>query len=294
MAQANFELLREESVNSLNINFQEYRHQATGARHFHIAADDNNNTFLVAFRTVPKDSRGVAHILEHTSLCGSERFPVRDPFFMMIRRSLNTFMNAFTACDWTAYPFATQSEKDFYNLLQVYLDAAFFPSLHPLDFAQEGHRLEFAEANNPESELLYKGIVFNEMKGAMGTPERRVWQSLQSALFPNNTYHYNSGGEPHDIPDLSYQQLRDFHARFYHPSNALFMTFGDLPPQQHQEQFEQQVLKRFQALAIDTEIADTKRLSQAPAIAIDLCPGWRERYEAENPYRHGLVADSSE
>ncbi|SEH05840.1 insulinase family protein [Candidatus Venteria ishoeyi] len=126
MSHSSFEHLRTESIPSLNLQFEEYRHRVTGARHLHLAADDNNNVFLIGFLTVPEDSSGVAHILEHTSLCGSERFPVRDPFFMMTRRSLNTFMNAFTSSDWTAYPFASQNRKDFYNLMQVYLDATFF------------------------------------------------------------------------------------------------------------------------------------------------------------------------
>ena len=130
-------------IASLNLTVEEYAHPATGAVHLHLASDSPENVFMVALRTVPEDSTGVAHILEHTALCGSERYPVRDPFFMMLRRSLNTFMNAFTSSDWTAYPFATQNRKDFGNLLDVYLDAVFFSRLDPLDFAQEGHRVEF-------------------------------------------------------------------------------------------------------------------------------------------------------
>ncbi len=160
-----FEWLRSQTIDSLNITVEEYRHKKTGAVHYHMSADNDENVFLVALRTVPMDSRGVAHILEHTALCGSERYPVRDPFFMMIRRSLNTFMNAFTSSDWTAYPFASQNRKDFNNLLDVYLDAVFFSRLDELDFAQEGHRVEFAETDNPDSDLVYKGVVFNEMKG---------------------------------------------------------------------------------------------------------------------------------
>ena len=146
-----FELIRVQSIPSLKIQFEEYRHKVTGAQHIHLAADNTENVFLVALRTVPMDSTGVAHILEHTALCGSEKFPVRDPFFMMIRRSLNTFMNAFTSSDWTAYPFASQNKKDFNNLLEVYLDAVFFARLDPLDFAQEGHRLEYATAEDSSS-----------------------------------------------------------------------------------------------------------------------------------------------
>ena len=177
---------------------------------------------MVALRTVPEDSTGVAHILEHTALCGSRRFPVRDPFFMMIRRSLNTFMNALTSSDWTAYPFASQNRKDFQNLVEVYLDAVFFSRLDPLDFAQEGHRLEFTEPDNPDSELQFKGVVFNEMKGAMSSVPSQLWQALCHHLFPSVTYHYNSGGEPENIPDLTYQQLKAFYETHYHPSNAIF------------------------------------------------------------------------
>ena len=175
-----FDKLRSEHINSLNITIEEYTHKVTGALHYHLQSDNDENVFLVAFRTMPMDSTGVAHILEHTALCGSERYPVRDPFFMMIRRSLNTFMNAFTSSDWTAYPFASKNKKDFTNLLSVYLDAAFFSRLHELDFAQEGHRLEFSELDNPESELQYKGVVYNEMKGAMSSTNSILWQMIDS------------------------------------------------------------------------------------------------------------------
>ncbi|MCF6217315.1 MAG: insulinase family protein [Gammaproteobacteria bacterium] len=261
-ASPSFEWIRSESIASLNIEIQEYRHKKTGAQHFHIAADDSNNVFLVAFRTVPHDSKGVAHILEHTTLCGSQRYPVRDPFFMMSRRSLNTFMNAFTSSDWTAYPFASQNQKDFTNLLQVYLDAVFFPTLNELDFAQEGHRVEFAEEGNPDSELVYKGVVFNEMKGAMGSPSRSLWQALTSQLFPTVTYHYNSGGEPTEIPKLSYDELKAFHHDHYHPSNAIFMTYGNTHAAELQLQFEEHALKRFDKLDINIKVANEQRYSE--------------------------------
>ena len=173
-----FEPIRQETIESLNIRVEQFEHKATGAMHYHLASDNTENVFLVALRTVPHDSTGVAHILEHTALCGSENYPVRDPFFMMLRRSLNTFMNAFTSSDWTAYPFASQNRKDFNNLLDVYLDAVFFSRLDPLDFAQEGHRVEFAEPGNPGSELVYKGVVFNEMKGAMSSVSSTLWSTL--------------------------------------------------------------------------------------------------------------------
>ncbi|MFV8783684.1 insulinase family protein [Microbulbifer sp. SA54] len=243
-----FEPITSAEIESLGVRVEEYRHRRTGAQHLHIAADNPENVFLVALRTVPEDSTGVAHILEHTALCGSDKYPVRDPFFMMIRRSLNTFMNAFTSSDWTAYPFASQNRKDFDNLLDVYLDAVFFARLDPLDFAQEGHRLEFAEPDNPDSELVFKGVVFNEMKGAMSSVTSRLWQTLSKYLFPTTTYHYNSGGEPADIPDLTYEQLVNFYRSHYHPSNAIFMTFGDIDAAEHQAVFEEKALHKFDQL----------------------------------------------
>ncbi len=256
-----FQLLQTEAIPSLRVTVYAYRHTATGALHYHLASEDPNNVFLVAFRTVPMDSTGVAHILEHTALCGSERYPVRDPFFMMTRRSLNTFMNAFTSSDWTAYPFASQNRKDFENLLSVYLDAAFFPRLDAMDFAQEGHRIEFAEPGNPDSPLVYKGVVFNEMKGAMSSPVRALWDELSSKLFPTVTYHYNSGGDPAAIPDLTHEQLVAFHRSHYHPSNAVFMTYGDIPAAAHQAAFEEQALKRFSAADLNIHVPDEQRLT---------------------------------
>lgn len=248
-----FKHLRSKRIQSLDIDLHEYQHKGTGTPHVHLSANNPENVFLVGLRTVPQDSNGVAHILEHTVLCGSEKYPVRDPFFMMIRRSLNTFMNAFTSSDWTAYPFASQSRKDYFNLLDVYLDAVFFSRLHELDFAQEGHRVEFETADDPATDLVYKGVVFNEMKGAMSAPTSVLWQTLSKHLFPNNTYHYNSGGDPEIIPDLTHEQLLDFYRTHYHPSNAVFMTYGDIEPDVLQARFHEQVLNRFERL--DCKIA---------------------------------------
>jgi hypothetical protein len=281
MTYPTFTHVRSTRVDSLNLTVEEYRHAATGARHLHLAASDTNNAFLVAFLTVPQDSTGVAHILEHTVLCGSERFPVRDPFFMMTRRSLNTFMNAFTGADWTAYPFATQNAKDFDNLLQVYLDAVFFPRLHPLDFAQEGHRVELASPEDPGSGLVFKGVVYNEMKGAMSAPSARLWQTLQEHLFPTTTYHWNSGGDPERIPDLTWEALRAFHASHYHPSNAVFMTYGDAPAAEHQRRLEAYALTRFEGRPMALAVPDERRRA-APAVVeteypVDEAEGTAER-----------------
>jgi len=272
MVHPDFTLIRQARIPSLNIDIEEYRHNATGAQHLHLSADDNNNVFLVGFLTVPQDSTGVAHILEHTSLCGSQRYPVRDPFFMMTRRSLNTFMNAFTSSDWTAYPFASQNVKDFNNLLEVYLDAVFFPNLESLDFAQEGHRVEFETPNDPNTSLVYKGVVFNEMKGALSSPVQRLWQAVHYHLFPTITYHYNSGGEPSEIPQLTHAQLKTFHASHYHPSNAIFITYGDIPASTHQQLFQERALQHFQQRdCADLQISDEQRYD-SPQQAINYYP----------------------
>lgn len=266
MVDTAFELLRRHPIPSLRVELQDYRHRATGARHIHLASDDPHNVFLVAFLTVPQDSTGVAHILEHTALCGSRRYPVRDPFFMMIRRSLHTFMNAFTSADWTAYPFASQNKKDFNNLLDVYLDAAFFPLLNELDFAQEGWRLEFGEPDNSDFPLVFKGVVYNEMKGVLSSPVSRLHQALQSVLYPTTTYHHNSGGDPAHIPDLRYADLKAFHARHYHPSNALFLTYGDIPAAEHQQRFHDRVLQQFERQALDFSIPDERRYQEPQSL----------------------------
>ena len=255
-----FEKLRSHRIGTLNLTVEEYRHRKTGARHLHMAADNDENVFFVALRTFPMDSTGVAHILEHTALCGSEKYPVRDPFFMMIRRSLNTFMNAFTSSDWTAYPFASKNRKDFDNLLSVYLDSVFFSKLDPLDFAQEGHRLEFEDPSDPSTPLVYRGVVYNEMKGAMSAPTSQLWQHLSSHLFPTTTYHYNSGGEPDHIVDLSYDDLVRFYRHHYHPSNAIFATYGNIPAREHHERFEELALKRFDQQHVELPVRDEKRM----------------------------------
>jgi len=257
-----FEALDARYIESLNVRLEHYRHKKTGAEHFHLASDVDENVFMVSLRTMPKDSSGVAHILEHTALCGSEKYPVRDPFFMMTRRSLNTFMNAMTSSDWTAYPFASENAKDYENLLSVYLDAVFFSRLDELDFLQEGHRLEFEEMENPTSPLQFKGVVFNEMKGAMSSPVSHLYQIFKSYLFPSNTYHFNSGGDPEHIPDLSYDQLKSFYKTHYHPSNATFFTFGNRPANDIQERMQEQALDRFEPLSDKLTVALEKRFNR--------------------------------
>jgi Zn-dependent M16 (insulinase) family peptidase len=258
---AGFARIRSHRIETLDVEVIEYEHRGTGAKHFHLASDHEERVFMVALRTAPEDSSGVAHILEHTALCGSARFPVRDPFFSMLRRSLNTFMNAFTASDYTAYPFASVNQKDFYNLLDVYLDAVFFARLDPLDFAQEGHRVEFSEADNSDSPLVYKGVVLNEMKGDMSSSRAVLWETLNQQLFPTVTYHHNSGGDPAEIPGLTYEAFKAFYEAHYHPSNAVFMTFGAIDVVELHEVLEDRALGHFEHSVDQIEVGLEHRLS---------------------------------
>jgi len=236
-----FKKISTEYLPTLDITLESYEHEATGAKHFHFASKNQENVFMVALRTMPHNSTGVAHILEHTALCGSKNFPIRDPFFGMLKRSMQTFMNAFTSSDWTAYPFATENKQDFQNLLSVYLDAVFFPNLREQDFMQEGHRFDFDENNN----LVLKGVVFNEMKGVYGNVYERLYEINKSLLHPETTYHFDSGGAPQIIPSLSYEEFLAFHKKHYHPTNATFFTFGDITAEHHQENFEKLALQFF-------------------------------------------------
>jgi Zn-dependent M16 (insulinase) family peptidase len=266
-----YAITRRETLERLDGAYLELEHQTTGARHIHIETPDDNNGFAVFFPTPPTDSTGVAHILEHVVLAGSQRFPVRDPFFSMTRRSLATFMNALTGSDWTMYLFSTRNAKDFKNLLDVYLDATFFPKLSEDSFKQEGIRFEYEEPADPNSGLRYKGVVFNEMKGALATPGAAVDRAVGKALFPGLPYAYVSGGDPQDIPNLTWDHLKQFHARHYHPSNARFYTYGNQSLETTLETIERSALSRFQRIEVDSSIPDVKRFAQ-PTAAVEPYP----------------------
>jgi Zn-dependent M16 (insulinase) family peptidase len=234
-----FEKTSSHHVAALQATIEQYVDTQSGARHIHMASDAAEIAFLVAFPTVPDVSDGRAHILEHLALSGSERFPVRSPFFSMLRRSTATFMNAMTYADRTAYPFATTDEQDFFNLLDIYLDASFFPQLNYLDFLQEGWRHVF-----DGDKLAYQGVVFNEMKGAIADPMYALRQGIIAPLFAGTTYVVNSGGDPLAIPDLSHDMLCEFHASHYHPSQAVFMSAGRIDAATIQARIANQVLAR--------------------------------------------------
>lgn len=245
-------------------------HDKTGAQHMHAAREDEDNAFSVMFRTTPLDSTGVPHILEHTVLCGSQQFPVHDPFFKMLSRSLATFMNALTAYDWTMYPFSTQNPQDFRNLMSVYLDAVFRPLIRELDFCQEGWRLEHEDPKDPSSPLTFKGVVYNEMKGVFSSSQNIYSTAALNQLLPSHTYGICFGGDPKYIPDLTWKQLKDFHATHYHPSNARFFTYGNFPLVQHLD-YINGYLKNFDKISANTTVPNEPRWSAPRQYAIT-CP----------------------
>ncbi|VDO09313.1 unnamed protein product [Rodentolepis nana] len=236
-------------------------HEKSGANLVHLFRDDPNRAFSVQFRTTPSDSTGVSHILEHTVLCGSQKYPVRDPFMKMLRRSQATFMNAYTANDWTMYPFSTMNSTDYENLLSVYVDAAFFPKLTKLDFMQEGWRLEPENLTDSSSKLILKGVVYNEMKGVFSNSLNHLAQVVENNLLPVS-YGYVSGGHPDCIPNLTWKDLKKFHSTFYHPSNANFYTYGNMELDGCLEYLDAQCLSKFDA--------------QDPSPKVPLEPRWTE------------------
>lgn len=238
-----FELVKALDIPELDCTLREFIHLPTGAQVIHIGNDDPENLFCLSFQTLPNSSNGVAHILEHTVLCGSEKYPIKDPFFSMTRRSLNTYMNALTGPDFTCYPAASQVPKDFYNLLEVYLDAVFHPKLDYLSFLQEGHRLEFTVSSDPNTPLEHKGIVYNEMLGGLASGRAKLAEEMLTALFPDISYGVNSGGDPKEIATLSYEELLDFHRKYYHPGHCIFYFYGDIPVEKHLDFIEEHALK---------------------------------------------------
>uniref|UniRef100_H2Z9Y4 Presequence protease, mitochondrial n=1 Tax=Ciona savignyi TaxID=51511 RepID=H2Z9Y4_CIOSA len=261
-----------EDIPEFSMSAFELQHVKTGSDHLHLARDDKNNVFSVSLRTTPMNSTGVAHVLEHVALCGSHKFPVRDPFFKMLDRSMATFMNAMTGADYTVYPFSTQNEKDFQNLLSVYLDAVFYPRLQKLDFLQEGWRLEHEINTDPDSPIVFKGVVFNEMKGVMADPSYLYGTSMQSKLLPDHTYGVCSGGNPANIPQLTWEELKDFHAGHYHPSNARFITYGDLPLENHLKFINEKVMINFDKIDPGTEVPLQSRWNNSRSATIQCAP----------------------
>lgn len=245
-----FELVKEQHIPELNSLARLYRHAKTGAELLSMQNDEENKAFAITFGTPPTNSTGVPHIMEHSVLCGSRKYPVKEPFVELIKGSLNTFVNAMTFPDKTMYPLASQNLQDFYNLIDVYLDAVFYPRLIPFILQQEGWHYELDDVNQP---LVYKGVVFNEMKGAYSDPDSLLGRYTQQSLFPDNTYGVDSGGDPAAIPDLTYAQFKHFHDTYYHPSNARIFFYGD-DPEEERLRILNEYLKDFEPIHPDAMV----------------------------------------
>jgi len=254
-----FKVLRVEKIAELRITAFEMEHLQTGAKVLHLHSDDRENLYAIGFRTPPTDSTGVPHILEHSVLAGSEKYPLKDAFNELHKSTLQTFINAFTYPDKTIYPVASQERTDFFNLARVYTDLVLRPRLLRESFYQEGHHLELADPENPESDLIISGIVYNEMKGAYSAPDTLMFKTLQENLFPDNAYAYDSGGDPETIPQLTYEQFQAFHRAYYSPSNARIFLYGDIPTADHL-QFLAEMLSGFERTDVKSSIASQKML----------------------------------
>lgn len=253
-----FELLRDEFIPEMNTRARLYRHIKTGAELLSLENDDENKCFGITFRTPPRDSTGIAHILEHSVLCGSRKYPVKDPFFTLVKGSVHTFLNAMTYPDKTTYPVASTNLKDFYNLVDVYLDAVFFPRITPEVLKQEGWHFELPA---PDAPLTIKGVVYNEMKGAYSSPDGLLYRYSQQSLFPDTTYGHSSGGDPQAIPDLTYEAFKRFHETLYHPSNARIFFYGDDPPEERLRKLDE-YLSQFERLDPPSQIEKQARFSE--------------------------------
>ncbi len=248
-----YKLLEKRNIEELNAVGQLFIHSKSGAKLFFVTNDDNNKAFSISFRTPPVDDTGLPHILEHSVLCGSRKFPIKDPFVELAKGSLNTFLNAMTFSDKTMYPVASCNDKDFENLMDVYLDAVLYPNINREDkiLKQEGWHYELYEEGE---ELNIKGVVYNEMKGVFSSPEQTLFRKIQQSLFPDNAYHFESGGDPDFIPDLTQEDFIEFHKKYYHPSNSYIFIYGDANVEEKLHWLHENYLKDFDAIEVDSRI----------------------------------------
>ena len=248
-----YRLVEKKKIEDLNSMSYLLEHKKSGARIALLSNDDENKVFYIGFRTPPEDSTGIAHILEHSVLEGSRDFPVKDPFIELAKGSLNTFLNAMTYPDKTVYPVASCNDKDFQNLMHVYLDAVFYPNIYkePKIFEQEGWHYEM---ESPEDELSINGVVYNEMKGAFSSPDDVLEREITNILFPDTSYSNESGGDPEAIPDLTYEQFLDFHRKYYHPSNSYIYLYGNMDMAEKLEYLDEAYLSHFDRITVDSEI----------------------------------------
>ena len=260
-----YEVLEQRPIKDLNSEGIVLRHKKSGAKIAVISNDDDNKVFYIGFRTPPEDSTGVAHIIEHTVLCGSEKYPVKDPFVELVKGSLNTFLNAMTYPEKTIYPVASCNEKDFQNLMSVYMDAVFHPNIYQYEeiFRQEGWHYELEDKDAP---ITINGVVYNEMKGAFSTPDDVLSRQILNSLFPDTTYANVSGGDPVHIPELTYEQYLDFHRRYYHPCNAYIYLYGDMDAAEKLQWMDEHYLKNYEEIELDSEIKIQKPFEKAAEV----------------------------
>ncbi len=260
MAKNGFSLIKKEAIKEINGTGYYYRHDKTGANLLHLECADTNKVFAVGFKTPVTDGTGVPHIIEHSTLCGSEKYPVKEPFVELLKGSLNTFLNAFTGSDITFYPFASANEQDYMNILDIYLDAVFYPNIykHKEIFLQEGWHYHLENENDP---LTINGVVYNEMKGAYSSPQRVIEQTLLTALY-KHCYNHSSGGDPEEIPNLTYEDFKAFHSKFYHPSNSCFFLYGNVDFDRVTKHIEKEYLCKFTAQKVEGEVVPTPSSKQ--------------------------------
>ena len=260
---AAYQVLEKREIADLNSTGFLLKHKKSGARIALISNDDENKVFYIGFRTTPADSTGVAHILEHSVLCGSREFPIKDPFVELVKGSLNTFLNAMTYPDKTVYPVASCNDKDFQNLMHVYLDAVFYPNIYKNKkiFCQEGWHYEM---ENLDDDLKINGVVYNEMKGAFSSADDVMMREMMNSLYPDTTYGFESGGDPDCIPDLTYEDFMNFHSRYYHPSNSYIYLYGNMDMAEKLQFIDAKYLSNFEAIQVDSRIQ-----SQQPFEAVN-------------------------
>lgn len=264
----NYSLIKEENITEINGTAYLLEHDRTKARVLYVKNDDKNKVFYIGFRTPPTNDTGVAHITEHSVLCGSAKFPAKDPFVELAKGSLNTFLNAMTYPDKTVYPIASVNDKDYHNLMEVYLDAVFNPNTYKNEkiLKQEGWHYHL---ENAEDELTYNGVVYNEMKGAYSSPEQMLMQEIQRSLFPDNTYGADSGGDPVSIPDLTYEEFLDFHRKYYHPSNCYIYLYGDVDVCKELAFIDEEYLSKYDYLEVDSKIKEQAAFDSAKDICVE-------------------------
>ena len=277
-----YEIIEKRQIPDINSVTYLCRHKKTGARVALVSNDDENKVFYIGFRTTPKDSTGVAHILEHSVLCGSKEFPVKDPFVELVKGSLNTFLNAMTYPDKTVYPVASCNDKDFQNLMHVYLDAVFYPNIYKNEsiFRQEGWHYEL-EGDNEE--LKVNGVVYNEMKGAFSSPDDVLEREIMNSLYPHTTYGCESGGDPEAIPELTYEEFLNFHRKFYHPSNSYIYLYGNMDMAEKLTFIDEHYLSAYDALEVDSEVTEEAAFT-TPNRIVRECPIGEGEDEEENTY----------